>query len=226
MQKFLEYIKQEWEITVLSVTTIIVLIAAAVWVYAFVLDKDGTVVQASALPQSPHYFQTDNTDYLNYYAVNKEKVNPFLFKRKVPPTPTPPPPKEQPKGGGKEQPKQQNNPATKNPDKPAPDKQPDKQPGKQPDKPAPPPPPPPPVIVTLSYDGFYQGISDVPQAMMTYVKTKEKKQLETASLTEKAANQFKSLFSLKSIDQEKIVVIFQGKETTIARGTSQKFTLP
>ncbi|MBP1583197.1 MAG: hypothetical protein J6866_04510, partial [Victivallales bacterium] len=118
MQKFLEYIKQEWEITVLAVTTIVVLIAAAVWVCTFVLDKDGTVVQPSALPQPPEYFQTDNTDYLNYYAVNKAKVNPFLFRHKVPPTPAPPPPKEQPKGGGKEQPKQQSTPAPKTPDKP------------------------------------------------------------------------------------------------------------
>jgi len=241
MQKFLAYIKQEWEITVLAVTTTVVLIAAAVWVCTFVLDKDGTVVQPSALPQPPEYFQTDNTDYLNYYAVNKAKVNPFLFKHKVPPTPAPPPPKEQPKGGAKEQPKQQSTAASKTPDKPAP-----KQPDKQPDKPAPPsPPPPPPVIVTLSYDGFYQGISGVPQAIFTYVKTQDKKKLETDSLTEKANNKFKTFFKLYSVSQEKIIVRFNENpaeldndenpdkdnelpkdSATIVFGTSKDFILP
>lgn len=78
------------------------------------------------------------------------------------------------------------------------------------------------VAGSLTYNGYYKGLSGIPQAMVTWSgRGPDNNQPFNEELTLKGQEPTKYGFTLKSVDPEKMIVSYQGKDYTINRNGQQ-----
>lgn len=85
-------------------------------------------------------------------------------------------------------------------------------------------PPPPPHVITLTYLGFYQGVSGLPQAMLS--QSDSRTPGETNAWLSAGTKIAGEALTVLDLTEEELTVSCLGETSTIPRGTSASFTIP